>query len=328
MLAAYARARRGKGAREEVAAFGWRLEANVLALRDELFSGTYTHGAYRKFVVSDSKRREIQAAPFRDRIVHQCVVAALEPVYERRFVYDSYACRKRKGTHASLARFERFARVSRYALMMDVSKYFASIDHSLLLSFLARGVHDPRLFALCRLVIESSEAASGRGIPIGNLTSQLFSNIYLNELDQHIKHELRVRRYVRYMDDFALLHDDRDYLRVMKDKISEFLTTRLALTAHPHKVRIDATARGVTFLGFRIFPHHRLLRGSTVRRFVARAKAAKSAGGAYRRMRFAHGSRGPLEPTRTASYAHLRSVWTTRALRISDSYQLPDYQLT
>lgn len=275
MLAAYARARRGKGARDEVAHFGWRLEANLLALREELLSGTYAHGPYRRFVVADSKRREIQAAPFRDRIVHQCVVAALEPLYERRFMYDSYACRKGKGTHAAIARFERFARVSRYALLMDVSKYFASIDHGILLSLLSRRVRDERMLALCRLIVESSEEAPDRGIPIGNLTSQLFSNIYLNELDQYVKHALRVRRYVRYMDDFILLHDDREYLRALKDEITEFLARRLALTAHPHKVRIERTARGVAFLGLRVFPHHRLLRGSTVRRFIARAKAAK-----------------------------------------------------
>lgn len=279
MLAAYRRARRGKGAREEVAAFGWRLEANVLALREELLNGTYTHGQYRKFIIADSKRREIQAAPFRDRIVHQCVVAALEPLYERTFIFDSYACRKGKGTHAAIARFERFARSSRYALMMDISKYFASIDHLTLLAILERSVRDARLFALCRLIIESCECAPGVGIPIGNLTSQLFSNIYLNELDQFVKHALRARRYVRYMDDFALLHDDKGYLRAMKDEITAFLAARLALTAHPHKVRIDATARGVAFLGYRIFPHHRLLRSSTVRRFVSRAKAAKKDAG-------------------------------------------------
>lgn len=275
LLAAYRRARRGKGGRDEIAHFGWRLEANLLSLRAELMSGAYAHGQYRSFIVADSKRREIQAAPFCDRVVHQALVAALEPLFERRFIYDSYACRRGKGTHAALARFERFARVSRYALMMDISKYFASIDHEILLSLLERSVHDGRIRVLCRLIIRSSETAPGVGIPIGNLTSQLFSNIYLNELDQHIKHALHVRRYVRYMDDFVLLHDDREYLRDLKDRITDFLSARLRLVAHPHKVRIDATAAGVAFLGFRIFPHHLLLRGSTVRRFVARAKAAK-----------------------------------------------------
>lgn len=279
LLAAYRRARRGKGGRDEIAHFGWRLEANLLALREELLSGAYAHGSYRSFVVADSKRREIQAAPFRDRVVHQCVVAALEPVYERRFIYGSYACRKGKGTYAALARFERFARASRYALMMDISKYFASIDHALLLSLLERSVGDARMMGLCRIIIESSKTTPGVGIPIGNLTSQLFSNIYLNELDQFVKHQLHARRYVRYMDDFAILHDDREYLRDLKDRITDFLSARLRLVAHPHKVRIERIAQGVAFLGYRVFPHHRLLRGSTVRRFVSRVKVAKSAGG-------------------------------------------------
>ena len=128
LIGAYRRARRGKQTREEVTRFGWNLESNLLTLRNEILGGTYAHGPYRKFIVSDSKRREIQAAPFRDRVVHQAMVAALDPLFEKRFIFDSYACRRRKGTHAGIARFERFARVSRYALMMDISKYFASIE--------------------------------------------------------------------------------------------------------------------------------------------------------------------------------------------------------
>ncbi len=279
LIGAYRRARRGKGGREEVARFGWNLEKNLLELRERLLSGTYAHGPYRKFIVSDSKRREIQAAPFRDRVVHQAMVAALEPIFEKRFIFDSYACRRGKGTHAGIARFERFARASRYALMMDISKYFASIDHCLLLSFLSRRIRDERMLALCRIVIESSEETRGKGIPIGNLTSQLFANVYLDELDQYVKHGLRVRRYARYMDDFVLLHDDKLHLHELRQQITEFLAARLRLTVHPKKAQIEPVESGVNFLGLQIFPHHRLLRGSTVRRFVARVKVAKSAGG-------------------------------------------------
>lgn len=279
LIGAYCRARRGKQTREEVTRFGWNLERNLLALRSELLVGTYTHGPYRKFIVSDSKRREIQAAPFRDRVVHQAMVAALDPVFEKRFVFDSYACRRGKGTHAGIKRFERYARVSHYALTMDISKYFASIDHDILFSLLSRKIRDERMLALCRIVIESSEETPGRGIPIGNLTSQLFANVYLDELDQYIKHELRVRRYVRYMDDFVLLHDDKLYLHELKRRITEFLAARLRLTVHPKKAQIAPTHCGIGFLGFHVFPHHRLLRKSTVKRFVARAKAAKRGGG-------------------------------------------------
>ena len=278
LIGAYRRARRGKQTREEIAQFGWNLEANLLALRGELLGGTYTHGPYRKFIVLDSKRREIQAAPFRDRVVHQAMVATLEPIFEKRFIFDSYACRRRKGTHAGIARFERFARVSCYALSMDISKYFASIDHAILFSLLKRKVHDERMLALCRIVIESSEETPGKGIPIGNLTSQLFANVYLDELDQYIKHVLRVRRYARYMDDFVLLHDDKPYLCELRQRITEFLTARLHLTVHPKKAQIEPVGSGVNFLGLRIFPRHRLLRASTVKRFVARAKAANREG--------------------------------------------------
>jgi retron-type reverse transcriptase len=275
LLNAYARARRGKQKREQIERFGWDLEANVQTLRTELIGGTYVHGPYRHFIVADSKRREIKAAPFRDRVVHQAVVAALEPIFERRFIFDSYACRKDKGTRAAIQRFEHFLRLSHYALTMDVSRFFASIDHAILIDLLARRVHDVRMMDLCRLIVNSSEDTPGHGIPIGNLTSQLFANVYLDELDQHVKHGLRERRYVRYMDDFAILADDKAHLHAQKCEIGGFLQDRLHLAVHPKKAQVAPTQRGIEFLGYRIFPHHRLLRTSTVKRFVARAKHAE-----------------------------------------------------
>ncbi len=291
LLAAYMRARRGKQGRHEIANFGWRQEAKLLVLRQELLSGTYTHGAYRHFIVSDSKRREISAAPFRDRVVHHAVVAALEPLFERGFIYDTYACRVEKGTHAALARFERFARVSRYVLSMDISKYFASIDHAILFSLLKRKIRDARMLELCRLIIASTEASPGRGIPIGNLTSQLFANIYLNEFDQYAKHTLRLSHYIRYMDDIAVLSDDKKELHEVKDAAAVFMREHLGLVLHPRKVQVMPLATGVDFLGYRIYPYHRLLRKSTVMRFVARLKREKlRGGGQLQRIRFARGS--------------------------------------
>jgi retron-type reverse transcriptase len=279
LLAAYLRARRGKQGRHEIAQFGWRLEAKLLQLREELLSGSYAHGAYRHFIVSDSKRREIQAAPFRDRVVHHAVVAAIEPIFERGFIYDTYACRVGKGTQAALLRFEQFSRVSRYVLSLDISKYFASINHVTLLSLLQRKIRDTRLLLLCQRVIASTEHSPGRGIPIGNLTSQLFANIYLNEFDQFAKHILRLPRYVRYMDDVAILSNDKKQLHEVKEAAAAFLQDRLGLTLHPHKVQMTPTALGVDFLGYRIFPQYRLLRKSTVMRFVARTKREKLRGG-------------------------------------------------
>jgi len=325
LLGAHARAKRGKQKREEVARFGWNLEANLLALRAQLLGGTYTHGAYRKFIVSDSKRREIKSAPFRDRVVHQAIVAALEPAFEQRFVFDSYACRRGKGTHAALARFEQYLRVSRYALTMDISKYFASIDHSILLSLVARKVRETRLLALCRLIIESSEEAPGRGIPIGNLTSQLFANVYLNELDQYAKHGLRLRRYIRYMDDMVVLHDDKTFLHETKEKMREFAEVRLGLTMHPRKVQIAPVLPGVDFLGYRVFPHHRLLRKSTVKRFIARMKHAKVRGGGALRRNPSWRGLGTLgRALRAGFYSRFRAACRTRASRM---YPMNNYQL-
>lgn len=288
MLAAYLRARRGKQGRREIAAFGWRLEANLLQLREDVLSGTYVHGAYRHFIVCDSKRREISAAPFRDRVVHHAVVAALEPIFDKGFIYDTYACRVGKGTQAALARFEQFSCVSRYVLSMDISKYFASIDHAILFSLLKRKIRDTRILELCRRIIASTEDSPGCGIPIGNLTSQLFANIYLNEFDQYAKHTLRLPHYIRYMDDIAILSDDKQQLHEVKGAAAEFMRERLGLVLHPRKVQIMPTATGIDFLGYRIYPHHRLLRKSTVMRFALRLKRENLRG--LQRIRFALGS--------------------------------------
>jgi retron-type reverse transcriptase len=312
LLNAYARARRGKQKREQIERFGWNLEANVQTLRTELIGGTYVHGPYRHFIVADSKRREIKAAPFRDRVVHQTVVAALEPIFERRFIFDTYACRRDKGTRAAIRRFEHFLHLSRYALTMDVSRFFASIDHAILIDLLARRIPDTRMMDLCRLIVHSSEDGPGRGIPIGNLTSQLFANVYLNELDQHVKHCLRERRYVRYMDDFSILADDKTHLHAQEREIGGFLQERLHLSVHPKKSQVEPTERGIGFLGYRIFPHHRLLRTSTVKRFVARAKLAKRGGGCFQRMRFARGSLGRTRAIRGVFYDRYRSGLPSR----------------
>ncbi len=216
--------------------------------------------------------------------MHQALTATLEPLFERRFIYDSYACRHKKGTHKAIKRFANFSRSSEYVLSMDISKYFASIDHGILLRLLSRRVSDDRVFSLCRMVIESSENSPGKGIPICNLTSQLFANIYLDVLDQHVKHNLRLRHYIRYMDDFVFFHNDKVFLHNLKEEITGFLSGKLELIVHPHKAQVVPISSGVNWLGFRIFSHHQRLRQSTVVRFLKRARRAKtSAGGVVRR---------------------------------------------
>ncbi len=274
--AAYRRARAGKRYKPEVLAFDERQEENLLALRDELRSGAYRHGPYRHFIVNDSKKRSIMAAPFRDRVMHHALCAVIAPVFERGFIYDSYACRRGKGTHAAVARMRSFVRGAgyreAYILKCDISKYFASIDHDVLYALIEKKIRDERVLALVRAIIESA-GEGGAGIPIGNLTSQLFANIYLNELDQFAKHELRIRRYIRYMDDFAVVDTDKRRLAAYRERIAGFVSARLKLSLHPKKSTIAPARLGVDFLGYRLFERRTRLRASTVRRFVKRTRS-------------------------------------------------------
>jgi RNA-directed DNA polymerase len=277
LLRAYARARRASPGSHDTLAFGWQLEKNLIELRDELASGRYQHGAYREFIVEDAKKRRIKAASFRDRVVHHALCAALEPIFERQFIGDSYACRVGKGTHAALRRLEIWLRRGneRYALSCDISKYFSSIDHARLMALISSRVSDLRLVGLCQSVVESTEDAPGRGIPIGNLTSQLFANVYLDALDCYAKRVLGIRRYIRYMDDFLILGENAAALHETKARITEFLGDQLGLLLHPKKANVFPVARVVPFLGYRLHRHHRLLRKSTVQRFVRRVQRQK-----------------------------------------------------
>jgi len=209
---------RGKRSKRAGAAFLCRIENEIIDLCEEIGSGTYSHGGYNYFTITDPKERLVAAAGFRDRVVHHAIVRVIEPIFEKRFIEDSFACRRGKGTHAAMRRALHFTRRYHYALKCDVAKYFASVDHATLVGQLERVIGDERVLGLIRNVLESHSDGVRRewksgvglfdvtehpvGIPIGNLTSQFFANVYLNPLDHFIKHVLRVRGYVRYMDDF------------------------------------------------------------------------------------------------------------------------------
>ena len=261
-----------------VLAFEERLEENLLSLRDDLRGGAYVHGAYRCFTVQDSKKRSIMAAPFRDRVMHHALCAVIEPIFDRGLIYDSYACRTAKGTHRGVARLRQFMRRSDYGTTYifqgDISKYFDSIDHEVLFGLIKRKISDAPTLCLIRTIIDSARADTGVGIPIGNLTSQLFANIYLNELDQFVKHTLRATRYIRYMDDFLILDTDKRVLAGYREAIAQFVAEHLHLCLHPRKSIIAPVRLGVDFLGYRLFEHHTRLRTSTVKRFVKRTKQA------------------------------------------------------
>ncbi len=307
--AAHATLSHGRRFRGEGARFKFDLECEVLRLHKALTAGRYRHGRYRLFTVRDPKMRIIAAAPVRDRVVHHAVHDAIEPRLDRMFIHDSYACRAGKGTHRAIDRAHGFLRANRYGLHLDVKQYFRSINHDLLKALLRRYVADERALDLLLAIIDStaylahsSEAGRSvtepvpgpqgmlaleglepaaadrdttgkvRGIPLGNLTSQFFANLYLNELDQYIKHTLKVRYYARYMDDMLLFADDKVRLLEWEHAVRAFARDRLRLELHPSGGPRPVT-RGIGFLGFRLFPEHRRLNRKSVTRFIRRMNA-------------------------------------------------------
>jgi retron-type reverse transcriptase len=273
---AYRKARRGKRGKASVSSFECNQEEELWRLHDELRSHTWQPGQYHNFTIHDPKRRLISAAPFRDRVVHHALCNFLEPIWERLFIADSYANRKGKGTHKAILRCNEFARQYRYILQCDVEQFFPSIDHQVLYSILVQRLDDPQTCSLIQKIIQSGQgvqqevyqmrwfpgddlwaAARPRGLPIGNLTSQFWANVYLNGFDHFVKRELSCPAYVRYVDDFALFADDKATLWRWKEAIVERLS-RLRLVLHEPQVYPVST--GIPFLGFRIYPDHRLLK--------------------------------------------------------------------
>jgi retron-type reverse transcriptase len=290
---AYLKAREGKRYKEYVLKFSWNLEEELRKLQKELINQTYQHGNYYEFTLYDAKKREIKAAPFRDRVVHHAICAVIEPIFDKGFIYDSYACRKGKGTHSAIKRLDHFIRSACtkwgednvYCLKCDISKYFDSIDHEVLMSLIERKIKDPKLLWLINKVVKSSLSHRiyetlfdfrDTGIPIGNLTSQLFANLYLNELDQFVKHDSGIKYYLRYMDDFLVLSGDKGELHQLESVFREFLKKNLKLELHYKKVSLSPLSRGIGFLGYRLYKSYKLIRGSTVRRFIKKIKSKRT----------------------------------------------------
>ncbi len=256
---------------------------NVLALHQDLATGAYHHSGYHHFKIADPKPRDIHKASVRDRLLHHALYRKLYPFFDRTFIPDSYSCRLGKGTHRAMAAFRRYAyQASKnhtktlWVLKCDIRKFFASIDHHILLAILRRYLPDERTLSLLKNVIASFHStAPGRGLPLGNLTSQLLVNVYMNEFDQFVKHKLKVRHYIRYADDFVILSQDRVRLGEILPYMGVFLRNRLGLAMHPHKVSISTLASGVDFLGWVHFPDHRVLRTATKHRMFERIKEVK-----------------------------------------------------
>jgi len=280
---------KGKRYRESTLVFNRELEQNLFRLHEVLLNKSFHHGPYHDFIVHDSKKRLISAAPYRDRVVHHAVINVIEPLFDKSFIHDSYACRKGKGTHAALRRFRKFLKRHTYVLKCDVRKYFQSIDHEILLGKLSRRIADRDVMWLLSEIIGSrcfndkapviyypgddlfTPYERKRGIPVGNLTSQFFANLYLNDFDHWIKEELRAGPYVRYVDDFCIFSDDKQRLKEIRAAVVEYLAG-LRLSIHVGKSRIYTVKEGVEFLGFRHLLNMTKVRKENIKRFKARMR--------------------------------------------------------
>jgi len=280
---------------------------NILELHQELRNKVYIHGGYEHFVVSDPKRRDIHKTGVRDRLLHHAVYRILYPYYDTHFISDSYSCRNDKGTHKAIDRFATFTRkVSRnhtrtcYVLKCDIRKFFASIDHKVLFKILEREITSSDINDLLKKVVQSFHTTQlGKGLPLGNLTSQLFVNIYMNEFDQFVKHKLKTQFYIRYADDFVILSREKTELTKTLSYMIVFLRERLALKLHPNKVSIVTIASGVDFLGWVQFTDHKVLRSVTKKRLIKKLQNPE------------------LSDARTQSYLGLLKHGNTNRLRRS-----------
>ena len=278
LWAAYKKAAKGKRYKTPVAAFEYDLEKHLLDIENELQSESYQPSGYHSFIIQKPKRRLINAAPFRDRVVHHALMNVIEPFFERQFVFDSYANRVGKGTHKALDRTTHYLRRSQYVMHLDIRQFFPAIDHEILLSILSKTIRDERVMSLMEKIISSGAGVQAseyeqvyfsgdtlfssnrpRGLPIGNLTSQNWANVYLNELDHYVKRELKCPAYLRYVDDFLLFANNKETLRVWKGEIIAFLE-KLRLTIHENKAHSRPSYTGVSFLGFQVFPEYRRLK--------------------------------------------------------------------
>ncbi len=272
-------ASRGKSGKKYVIDFGKNLNENLAKLQNELVSLTYSPLSLKSFVIRDPKTRLINKSDFRDRVVHHALVRVIEPVFNKKFICDSFANRRGKGTLKAIERFDVFKRkVSKnnsrdcFVLKADVRHYFETVNREVLISLIKKWVFDEKILWLVQVILRNFSNFRGggkrfAGMPLGNLTSQFFANIYLNELDQYVKNTLLAKFYIRYVDDFVILHESPRVLEDYKQNIDLFLKEKLKLELHPSKCKIMNLRDGIDFLGFRIFYHHKLLRKKNLRKF-------------------------------------------------------------
>lgn len=292
---AFKKARKRKTLKEDVIKFEIDLENNLKTLKNELENFTYRPIPLTIFTVRDPKTRRISASNFRDRVVHHAICNIIAPIFEKDFIFDSFANRRGKGTHPAIKRFEKFLKqvsyngkilrppreseenvIIGYVLKADIRHYFDTINHEILLGIVQRKINDLNVIWLIKMILVNHKTSiPGKGMPLGNLTSQFFANVYLHELDLFAKHKLRAKYYVRYVDDFVILQNNEKILYEWKNEIDKFLREKLDIELHPEKSRIISLRKGTTLLGFRIFPYHRILKKNNAQRIWKRLKKLK-----------------------------------------------------
>jgi len=275
LLTAWKEFEKGKKQKKDVQEFSMRLMDNIFSLHSDLINHTYNHGGYQAFKINDPKPRDIHKASVRDRLLHRAVYRVLYPFFDKTFIADSYSCRNNKGTHKAIRKFQKYANIvsknntkTCWILKCDIKKFFANIDHQILLEILAEYIPDENILNLLENIIESFPT----GLPLGNLTSQLFVNICMNKFDQFAKHKLKAKHYIRYADDFVFLSENKNWLEGQIPVIESFLAKELKLELHPDKVFIKTLNSGVDFLGMISFSDYRILRTKTKRRIIKKLK--------------------------------------------------------
>jgi len=289
---AFRKASKGKSKKFYVIKFKKDVARNILLLKRELELETYRPSPLTKFTIRDPKTRLIRKSIFKDRIVHHAIVNILEPIFDPRFISDNFANRVNKGTISAIKRFDKFLRkvskngkkiknarygnmVKGYVLKADIKKFFDSINQKKLIEILSRKIKDPRLIWLIIKILKNFDNKI-KGMPLGNMTSQFFANLYLNDLDYFVKHRLKAKYYIRYVDDFIILHEDKKELQIYKNKIEKYLMN-LGLELHPDKSKIFPLYKGVDFLGFKIFYHYKRIRKRNVISFKRKLEKLQKA---------------------------------------------------
>lgn len=272
---AFNKAKKGKTLKTYVISFEKHLKDNLTELSNELLFHTYQPQPLKTFIIRDPKTRKISKSAFRDRIIHHALCNIIEPILNKIFIYDSYANIKSKGTLKAIERFDYFKRkvskdntLNLFVLKADIKHYFDTVNHNRLLSIINKRIKCYRTIWLIKTILNNySSGEDGIGMPLGNLTSQFFANVYLNELDQFVKHQLKAKYYLRYVDDFVILSRDKKSLSCYQQAINQFLQNQLGLELHPDKSKIIFVNSGINFLGFRLFNHHRLVRKKNLHKF-------------------------------------------------------------